>query len=336
MDTTVMFPDIRRNNLYALVFGNAVLGLTYKINNFIFDFNTAFQPGTSLTSGTEELITMPSVRIAWKFRKNVAPLCLVYSKGVDVFNPTRRENQYKFTRINKDSMIIERDFYPHGFSSKSQITLGTARNYLFYSKTTGIPLIGFYDKNYNYSRVATKNTEYYGNYISPNSVLEHYGITVVSPDISTNSISNRVSLDNDTSGKVGWSVSLKTMALFSVQKYQLPNADGVQKLNYFTPSNKVRFNFYISNGRKWMFTFLYNIQNKMRPSFYYDAIIPKQQTIDLLFNYNFTRQFSANIKLFNITGTNLYGPQATGSVDDLYLQPQRFMRMLVTMNYALE
>ncbi len=335
-DTNTITSNIGRNNAYFTGMGSIVLGISYKFKKYNFDFFNSLQSGNILTTGNNKSVNMPSLRITRKRGKDKSAWFLVYSMGMDAFNPTRKENQYKFTRVTQDSLAIERDFSTYSYTKKTQISFGTQRNYLFYSKTTGIPVIGFYDENYNYSRVATVNTRYYGNYISPNSILEHYGITMVSPDLNTNSFTSGIYSGNDTSHQYGWKLGVKTIALFSVQKYTLPNADGVQKTNYFTPSNKIRFNFYLSNGRNWMFTFLYNLQNKVRPSFYYDAVLPNKQTIDLLFNYNFTRQFSANIKLFNITGTNLFGPQATGSVDDLNLQPQRYLRMLITMNYALE
>ncbi|MCC7299085.1 MAG: TonB-dependent receptor plug domain-containing protein, partial [Bacteroidia bacterium] len=327
--------NIGKMNAYLTSFSNFVVSLGYRYKSFDIEFRSLIQNGNNVIVSNQNFYSkaflMPSVKISYKRNGGKQTYYFNYSTGMDMFNPTRLENQYRFNIDGDNLLEFNRNFALYGITEKKQVTLGIRNSYLFYSKTTGIPLIGFYDDRMVYSKTATPNTRYYGNYTVSGSMLQHYGITLISKDFSTAILNSTLEVNPDSVRRRNQlRFGITSLAMFSFQRFTLPKLEGVQKTNYFTPANRIRLNFYISKGKNWVFTTLYNYTGKTRPSFYYDVIVPNKHTFDMMFHYSFSKQFSANLKWFNITGRDLYGPQATGSVDDLYLQPQRYQKFLIT------
>lgn len=330
--------SIGTTNSYLVSMLGLITGANYKYKKFSFELNNTLQYSNGLSLNRPDFFqpryVMPSLRIA--YNNPFSRLLFTYNSGINIFNPVRIENQYILKRYGVDSMHILRDFNNYAPVKKTQITLGSSIAYLFYSKTTGIPVTGFYDENRNYSKTATKNTNYYGTITDPNSKLTHYGIVI---DLGSrnilNSSFNRNEPDTSSRNKPSY-FQFGMIFMLSAQRYELPMIENEGKTNFFTPSNKARFSFTYVVRKDFHLTLFYTVTSKVRPSFYYENLIPNKKIFDLMLSYHFNRQFSAQLKWTNLFGANLFGSQATGTVDDLDVQAQRRVKMLITLNYALE
>lgn len=330
--------DIGLANTYLFATSGLITGITYSKNKLNIEANNILQYKTRISLNKSGLFAsyyfMPSVRI--RYNTQGESIALSYNSGIDVFNPVRIENQYTFMRYGNDSMKIVRDFNNYAPLKKTQITLGTSNTYFFYSVTTGIPVTGFYDGNGHYSKTAAPSFNHYGSISDPNSKLTHYGVMV---DLGSRNIIGPRSNRNepDTFSKIKPSYfKLGFIFMLSAQRYQLPIVESERKTNFFTPANKLRISFSYVLRKELHMTLFYNVTSKVRPSFFYENLIPNKKTFDLMFSYHFNRQFSAQLRWNNLFNTRLVGSQATGTVDDLDVQAQRRNKLLITLNYALE
>lgn len=331
---------LNNNVLQLSVTSNFYGNLNFKINKFSFDLG-----GNMLIEHTSfsqyfnnihrNVFFNPYAKIV--YHKNAETrYYLNYTSSNYNCQNNLLEKQYTFTQLNRDSMVITKEYNaPALHTTKQQVTLGLNNLFLFYSVTRNLPVTGFFDTDNNYYKTPTTITNKYGTYLIDQSKLMHLGLTLMSPNYDYNA-DLVFRTKKDSLEKQNWKVKLRTLLQISGQRFVLPNQAGIQRTNYYVPSNKAVLFFGMQYRLKLDINIIYSIQNEVRPSFYYENILPKKQTIDLIFRYQFSKQFSANLKIFNITGTDLYGSQATGTSSDLYLQPQSSIKTLFSINYALE
>ncbi len=82
------------------------------------------------------------------------------------------------------------------------------------------------------------------------------------------------------------------------------------------------------------------LQYRMLGAFYaegmYDSKASGTGCFDLISSFRFTRNFTVNLRLYNMFKATLYGASATGSRDDLILNPMKSEFFIIKLNYALD
>lgn len=275
------------------------------------------------------------------YYKHVLPrkstLLLNYSSGYTLYSAYRFTNTVRFEpfRPEREAVLLERAFVNQNPMKNRELSFSLLSKYytnntsaisVFLQQATYIPRTSRYEGNQKWIDSAGNAPFYYGSF-APN-VSQRNALGVEYSFI----IPIAINIENYPRHAFelrlnGWHALTQTRAGYDFQT--------IAK-RYVQPDNMFIASLYYSYNKNLEVRLQYRALGSFYAEGNLDSKADATGSFDLISSFRFTRNFTVNLRFYNMFKATLYGASATGSRDDLLLNPIKSEFFIIKLNYALD